>query len=216
MDKKDLLMSPSASVRTTLLPALRPCTAFESVCKEMRWNPEAGHVPRGFCGATGDPEEVRLVLVCAEPGDPHPGENHEADGTETGRLDSVIRYAWDCFSNGHDQFHRNIREILNLFLSGLSFNEQMRRTWITDSVLCSARQEGGSVPHCVAQECIERNLSKQLALFRNATVVALGRKAQNRLRKAGIPFVPAFAAAPPGCNFSGARPSWNAAAQRCT
>ena len=35
----------------------------------MQWQPESGHVPRGFCGETGKPSDVRLVLMVAEPGD---------------------------------------------------------------------------------------------------------------------------------------------------
>jgi len=42
----------------------------------------------------------------------------------------------------------------------------------------------------------------------NALVVALGKKAQDRLRYAGVyNFLPAFAAAPSGCNFRGASES---------
>jgi hypothetical protein len=108
----------------------------------MRWAPDEGHVPRGFCGAGGTLEEVRLVLVVAEPGDPHAGERHGANPAAEGRLDSAYAYAYECFKSGKDLFHRNVRLILNLCWPDIDFDEQMRRTWITESVLCSARTEG--------------------------------------------------------------------------
>jgi len=65
-------MEPNPRIIELLLTAYEPCPSFSSACKSMRWVPERGHIPRGFCGATGDLDEVDLVLVCAEPGDPHP------------------------------------------------------------------------------------------------------------------------------------------------
>ena len=208
-------MKPHPDILATLAPAFEPCEAFASSCTSMRWNPKGGHVPRGFCGATAIPSEVRLVLVCAEPGDPHDRENHEAGGTPNGRLDSVCLYAWNCFANGKDLFHRNVRHILALCWPGLSFVEQMHHTWITDSVLCSARVEGGAVSNCVVRECTSRYLRRQLSLFPGAIVAALGKKAQSRLRQAGVTtFVSAFAAAPPGCNFPEAKASWKEISSR--
>lgn len=85
-----------------LLPAYAPCSGFKATCRAMRWVPHQGHVPRGFCGAAGRLDEVRLVLVCAEPGDPHDGESHAADGTAEGQLRSAYGYAWRSFENGKD------------------------------------------------------------------------------------------------------------------
>lgn len=208
-------MKPHPTIASTLLSAVAPCPGFTGTCQgQVTWSPAKGHVPRGCCGAIGSPEEVGLVLVCAEPGDPHEGEVHSADGTAAGRLDSVLNYAWDCFAGSHDQFHLNIRAIIEMCWPGLAFEKQLRCTWITDSILCSAAREGASMPIRVARECIARNLMQQIALFPNAIVVALGRKAQVRLQKAGVTdFISAYAAAPPGCNFSRAKPSWEAAAR---
>lgn len=174
----------------------------------MRWNPGAGHVPRGFCGATGDLSEVELVLVVAEPGDPHEGESHPADPAAA--LESTFQYSYGCLQTGKDLYHRNIRRILDLCFPSMAFDEQMRRTWKTESVLCSAAKEGGTVPHQVETSCRQRFLDRQLDLLPNAVVVALGSKAAKRLR--GRSFLSAFAAAPPGCNFRGARESWEAVA----
>lgn len=190
------------ALRDSLAPAYRPCASFASVCSSMRWNPARGHVPRGFAGGAGELDEVELVLVFAEPGDPYAGEGHSG-------LDSTYAYTTDCFRTGHDLFHRNVRDILNLCWPRVAFEEQMRCVWLTESVLCSAKTEGGAVNVAVARQCAQRYLSPQLALFPNALVVALGRKAQQRLRAVGFDdFLPVYAVAPPGCNRRGARESW--------
>ena len=198
------------TLATLLLPAYSPCAGFAGSCASMRWAPDRGHVPRGYCGATGDLGDVRLVLVVAEPGDPHVGESHPAE-TPTGVVDSTSSYAYRCFRDGKDQFHRNVRRILDMCFPGMSFDEQMRVTWITESVLCSAGAEGGSVPGPVTMECRRRYLEPQLRALPNAVVVALGSKAAKRLKGVSRVFT-AFAAAPPGCNFAGAVESWRTVA----
>lgn len=202
-------MTPTPIVQALLRRAYDPCVGFAGACASARWNPSAGHVPRGFCGAVGDPEEVCLVLVCAEPGDPHVMESHIDDGTAAGRLSSASMYAWECFAHGKDQFHRNVRELLGLCWPKLTFGQQMRKTWITDSVLCSASKECGPVERRMERECATRYLVPQLREFRGAIVVALGRKAEKRLRRAGISDIEyAYSVAPPGCNHKPARASW--------
>jgi hypothetical protein len=168
-----------------------------------------GHVPRGFCGATGAPEEVRLVLVCAEPGDPHHGENHLADGRAEEQLASAYKYAARCVETGKDQFHRNLRLVMDMCWPSLSFDQQMRRTWITDSVLCSATKEGAQVARDVELACGRRFLRPQLDLFPSAMVGALGGKAAGRLERLGLRrFHRAHSVAPPGCNYPAARGTW--------
>jgi hypothetical protein len=147
-------------------------------------------------------EDIELVLVFAEPGDPHVGETHEG-------LASAYGYASHAFETGKDQFHRNVRAILDSCWPGLSLRDQLKKVWMTESVLCSATKEGGSVSAAATSECGTRYLAPQLQLLPHALVVALGGKAQKRLRAIGFQtFLPAFAVAPPGCNFSGARESW--------
>lgn len=173
----------------------------------MRWSPEVGHVPRGFCGAARSLDEVQLVLVAAEPGDPRKGEAHKPGGSPAEQLTSAYAYAYECFRSGKDLYHRNVRRILDLCWPGEPFPAQLAKVWITDSVLCSARVEGGPIIPQTALECRRRYLDPQPALFPKAVVAALGRKAQARVRN--IPgVIPGFAAAPPGCNFRGARASW--------
>jgi hypothetical protein len=195
-------MPLNPEIAAILEPAYGPCIEFGSACSDMRWQPERGHVPRGFFGAVGDLTEVELVLVFSEPGDPHDDETH------TG-LDSAYARAAMGFGSGRDQFHRNVRAILDLCWPGLPFEEQMRKTWLTESVLCSAAKEGGSVPVRVSRACGNRYLLQQLAKFPTALVVALGGKAQRRLRDLGVTtFLAAGAVAPPGCNRKEIRDSW--------
>lgn len=186
----------------TLAPAYAPCTEFARTCAAMCWRPDMGHVPRGYLGATGSLEEVELVLVFAEPGDPHVGEKHAG-------MQSAYEYAMHAFQSGMDLFHRNVRSILDLCWPGTPFEQQMRKVWMTESVLCSARSEGAPVPAAAARACGERYLLPQLRLFSHALVVALGRKAQSRLSRVGFTsYVSAYAVAPPGCNRREARESW--------
>lgn len=200
--KKPLKGGLHPSLERILTPAYHPCQEFSNNCKVMRWNPDAGHVPRGFLGACGELSEVELVLVFAEPGDPQAGEKHSG-------LQSAYDYAMLTFDAGLDQFHRNVRKILDMCWPGMPFQEQMHKAWLTDSVLCSAPKECGSVSISVSNACGRQYLTAQLALFPNALIVALGTKAQNRLRSLGVTdFVPAYAVAPPGCNRQEALESW--------
>ena len=185
-----------------LLRAYAPCPAFGQACRSMRWDPSHGHVPRGFCGAAGELHEVELVLVGAEPGDPHASESH-AGRDARAQLQSAYDYAYECFRSGTDLYHRNMRLVLHLCWPKAPFEEQMRKVWITDSVLCSAPVEGGKVRAEVEGECRRRYLEAQLALFPTATVAALGRKAQQRLKQVAQrgAVIPAYSVAPPGCNM---------------
>lgn len=84
-------------------------------------------MPRGFCGATGELDKVKLVLVCAEPGDPHPHESHDKTSV-VDIFDSAYKYAYSCFENSKDVFHRNVRRILDLCFPASKFEEQIRLT----------------------------------------------------------------------------------------
>ena len=192
----------------TLAPSHAPCRHFNGNCRDMRWLPAEGHVPRGFCGATGDTSEVELVLVTAEPGDPLPGEIH--DGRD---IVSMAAFSLGCLLRPATPFHQNVRLILDLCFPNTPLEEQFRKVWRTNSVLCSARIECGSVPRLVEKTCISEYLVRQLALIPNAVVAALGSKAQHRLKRAGIS---AFPALHPSCRESSAakRASWEALAAR--
>jgi hypothetical protein len=190
---------PCSDLMHILTPAYR-CPNFDSVCRTMRWDPANGHIPRGFLGATGTPEEVELVLVFAEPGDPHPGDHST--------LDESIQHAYWAFREGPGTFHRNARKLFQLCWPGLTFDKQLRKVWMTESVLCSAEVTTGPVPRPVEQACGHHYLEQQLKLFPNALVVALGDKASNRLLRLGIACERAQSIAPPGGNKPAAYASW--------
>jgi hypothetical protein len=195
--------SPCRELLKILEPAYK-CAEFDLACSEMRWNPVQGHVPRGFYGATGSHDEVELILIFAEPGDPHQSEQHSG-------LESAYKYAAHGFEHGTDLFHRNVLKILNDCWPSLTFAEKMRKVWLTDSVLCSARTEGGVVTATAALACGNRYLRRQIELFPNALVVAFGSKAKTRLKRLGLDnYESAFAVAPPGCNRKEAAESWRA------
>lgn len=195
-------MAIPASIAKVLSPAY-PCPEFEATCSRMRWDPTEGHVPRGFYGATGELFEVELVLIVAEPGDPHPGETHSG-------IPTAYTYAGKCLREGRDLFHRNIRHILSLCWPEASLELQLRRMWLTESVLCSAKSEGAHVPAASARACGKRYLLRQLELFPSAMVVACGRKAQHRLQMLNFGnFLCVGSVAPPEGNKPRARESWD-------
>jgi hypothetical protein len=139
-------MTLSTALADILSPACDQCSEFAATCSAMCWEPKSGHVPRGFAGATGEPSEVELVLVVAEPGNPSDRETH------TG-LASAYDYANQAFEGGRHQFHRNILLILDMCWPEIPFDQKMRRVWITESVLCFASTEGGRISASVSRAC---------------------------------------------------------------
>lgn len=195
-------MTARDELKAILSIACNPCPGFAGACKTMRWAPAQGHVPRGFRGALGSVAEVEFVLVTAEPGDPYPGEAH------TG-FESAAAYSDKNLRKGTDLYHRKLKHILDLCWEGESLDTQLRKAWLTNSVLCSAPIESGNVAAVVTRECARRFLIPQLEMFRGAVVAALGGKAAQRLERAGVSdFLIGTAAAPPGCNRAGAEKSW--------
>lgn len=164
-------------------------------------------MPRGFIGALGTLEEIELVLLIAEPGDPYSSERHEGSNPIE-FIDDVCSYAFAQYERGTDLIHRNMRGILDRCWPGQTLREQLRKSWISETYLCSAVREGGSVPAASWRTCTRDYLAPQLRVLRECVVVAFGKKAQQR--SAGFPFVHrAGAVSPPGCNFAGVKASWD-------
>ena len=158
------------------------CKEFDGACEDiMRWKPEVGHAPRGFYGALGELNEVRLVMILAEPADPGAVENHTAG------IDSAFRFAERCYLHGNlygsSDGHANAREIIRSCFPHLTLKQAMRRVWITESVLCSAPTSGGYVPAACASACVRSYLVPQLQRFPDAVIGAMGSKAYDRVRK---------------------------------
>jgi hypothetical protein len=177
-----------------LMPSLAPCPAFASTCLgEAKWDPSRGFVPRGWLTTAQAIADVQLVLVTAEPGDPADGDDYSAmtaeqtrTATETFALDALERdiLRRKGFSA---PFHRNLRLLIDLCWPEMTVREQISRTWITPTVLCSARTSGGTVKQAIEAECMSRYLVPQLDALRGAFIIALGGKAERRLRRAGHP-----------------------------
>ena len=202
---------PNEQIRSVMLDAYRPCRNFGK-CREAKWDPEHGQLPRGFLGATGEPEDVEVVMVFGEPGRPHDGEVYDAHSGPESLLRSGMQYTYNCHQSGKDQFHKNVRWFMSEIYPGLTFDQQLRRVWLTEGRLCSIDNETGSTTD---RTCASNYLVRQISMLPKATVVAFGtRKAQRYLKGIGISFIPAYALSQPGCNFAGARPSWLAAIEQ--
>jgi len=200
---------PCPELLAIMTPAYGPCREFAAACgAAARWHPGSGQVPRGFVGALGTLAEVELVLLIAEPGDPLPGERH-GGSTANEFVEDTCAYTFAQLQRGTDLFHRNLRGILNSCWPGLDLRQQLHKAWISETYLCSARVEGGTVPASSWRACASDYLAPQLRLLADRVIVALGSKAQQRttgfsgIHRAG-------AVAPPGCNFAGVRASWDA------
>ena len=211
--RKDTPLSytPAREIIEILQAAYEPCPAFKGACNGIAtWNPGAGHVPRGFIGALGATDEVKVVILVAEPGDPHLAESYEGQD----RLGQTCRNTFRVLNEGTDLYHRNLRYLLDSLFPGLKLRDQLRQVWITETYLCSAPEEAGRVPSSAENECVSRYLARQLEVFRGLPVIALGTKAYARANR--IPGVrnvrKAYSVAPPGCNRRTARPSWDDAA----
>jgi hypothetical protein len=197
---------PCEELLEILRPAYLPCCEFGN-CSEARWAPQEGHVPRGYLGATTSAEDVRLVIVFAEPGNPQPSEVYSNERPDN-MIAAVTDTAYRCFSNGQDVFHRNVCWFLSRRFSSLTFDEQLRHTWLTEGRLCSFAKETGGRKD---RRCADHYLERQLDALPNAQIVAAGGKAQDYLTKLKRDFISCYAFAPPGANTKKARWSWETA-----
>ncbi len=170
----------NAELRRILEPAYYPCKGFSRACNGlvMPWNSAAGHVPRGFYGALGDLSEVRLVMVLAQPNNPGSDEDH------TSGIDSAFAYAGQRYRHGDDPGHANTRSIIQKCFCG-SWQEAMRKVWITNSVLCSVKPPRAKAKKWtkVEQCCGEWYLLRQLLLFPHAVIAAMGTEVHSRVNR---------------------------------
>lgn len=182
---------PCKELTKVLLPAYTKCCILTTNCSELKNDVKEGHIPRGFCGAFGGLADVQLVLVLAEPGNPNPDGRHGYEMKTPPRrlLECNVVGVFETIKENKAKrnFHGNIEFILEQCWLGESLEEKFKRTWITESVLCSAAKTCGPIRPIVEQACVEGFLRKQLALLPNAYVVALGRKAEKRMEAASLP-----------------------------
>ena len=112
--------------------SFQPCPGFTGGCRaSARWAPDVGHVPRGFVGALGSRDDVKLIIVTAEPGDPRPGECQQVDPDNlSGSLAHICEFTYRQLETRFSQYHGNVRTVLDLCWPGLDLRSQMTRTWI--------------------------------------------------------------------------------------
>ncbi len=204
-------------LKVILQPAFPICAgaAEGNGChKKVTIDATKGHLPRGFFGATGEIEDVELVLVVAEPGDPSEGDSTE-DLLETYNITTdvfdpkVLDSRTGKPTGG--EFHEKVRYILDECFPNQLFEDQLRKVWFTESVLCSAEETTKYIKMSVVDECGHRYLRAQLELFPNAVIGALGGKAFERIQRLKLKervIINAWAAAPPGCKRPPAKISW--------
>ncbi|MCK9554399.1 hypothetical protein M0R36_01065 [bacterium] len=192
---------PCKPILDILKPCYNKCSGFKKACKKMRWDPSKGYLPQGVCGAVGKVSEVKLVLIVAEPGNPYINQSYYSK-TPRDLMKNVLSDNYYSFKNGEDIFHRNIRCILDLCWPEITFEEKLRKTLITESVLCSAETECANISASIERFCCENYLLKELDLFPKAVIATLGTKATNRLirYRPSSSFMSAYSVSPPGCN----------------
>ena len=198
------------------------CASANSACSCMKAHFKNGLLARGYTGAFGKIEDVELVLVLAEPGNPT---DYETVGKKNPKhiiADSADEIFRKWIAAGATPFHRNLQTILaECWKKSDCWNqtvsqspEIMRRTWITESVLCSAAGSTKRIEKSVEMECAKNFLLPQLLkIFQKSLhrpfIVALGGKAAKRMEQSNIDF-DFKAAAPglPGGNFPESKASW--------
>jgi len=202
---------PCPELAALLEPALAPCRNFLGACSGIaRWDPPSGHVPRGFTGGWGRLDEIDLVLVVAEPGDPIPTEAYSTRGGPSAMLERISAYILEHYAAGTDVYQRSVRRVLDNCWPRMPLYDQLRHAWVTESYLCSAPRESGAVPLVSVRACTRDYLRPQLALLRDRAIVACGKKAQERVRSMGFECLPVSAMAAPEANKPHARESWKA------
>ena len=202
---------PCGELREVLAPAYAPCVAFRHICTKAEWNPARGHVPRGFVGATGSLRDVQLIVLVAEPGGGFSDETYPTSASAQEYISRTVATAYGALRDRRSSFHSNLRFVLDNCWPGESLDEQLRRTWITETYLCSAEKTAGEVPPIAERTCVESYLVRQFALLPGRPIIALGGKAERRVGyRAHV--ISAFAVGKPGSNSPRAQPSWVAAA----
>jgi|TARA_B100000315_G_scaffold247561_1_gene276416 hypothetical protein len=207
---------PCEELLEILKPAYVPCKNFDGICKDkiIGWNPSTGNVPRGYCGAFGDIKDVKLVLVVAEPSNPKDDEKYTSSN-DNDYVFQVSKYVFDCYNDNRSPMHKNVRYIINkCFPDITSFEEQLKKVWITETVLCSANQSTGKIDGECAKACVSTYLEKQLELLSHAYVILLGGKSHQRVgyffeTKNNVSY--ANAVGLPGANTKESKESWERA-----
>jgi len=197
-----------------LNPAYRPCPHLGGACKDLVWDPEHGRVPRGYFGAPCSVSDIELVIVLAEPSSPVETKDRKEDYSWLADCADIASAMADCLTkrflnrDSNDVFARNLASIIQHCWTPLDLETAIQRTWVTESVLCSAKNPCDPILPEAERTCGENYLVRELRLFPTAFLVALGRKAQNRLHALG--YEPTYAPSPakPSGNWHSSKDAW--------
>jgi hypothetical protein len=199
---------PHEKLASILLNAYKPCCNFGK-CIEAKFDPVSGHVPRGFLGATGKLDQVQAIFVLSEPGHPHKSEKYNAELDGSSLLAQSVKYTYSSIKNGTDLIHRNIRWIISEIWADLNFDQALNHLWITEGRLCSIDNEIGKFKDGI---CAPLYLREQFKILPNATIIAFGLKANDRVNLAlgneKREVLKVWAVSPPGANNPKAKESW--------
>ena len=165
----------------TMLVNMQTCSNFKDCGAD--YAPKKGHVPRGFSGATCNPDEVYLVTVSAQPSKPFTKDKkpflEEIYSGDPVRDVDVLLGAEYLRSSATD-YHTNIRTFLDDVFPQFSgdFDRQLKHVWVTQSRHCSISYGFGKIDESVRLICSRKHLVEQVRLFPNAIVLLAGKKPQ--------------------------------------
>jgi len=175
-----------------ILKSAYKCPSFSGVCSNVCYKPELGYMPRGYTGAFGNLADIELILILAEPGNPPESQNEKYnDSLAPNELIAKVASGVEGAIRNHkdSKFHENIADILIECWPGLELENQLKRTWITESVLCAAYKSTAPISTEIELECAHRYLLRHLqCLNKNKSrfVAVLGGKAKRRIQRLPI------------------------------
>ena len=164
-----------------MLVNMQTCSNFKDCGAD--YAPKKGHVPRGFSGATCNPDEVYLVIVSAQPSKPFTKDKkpflEEIYSGGPDRDVDVVLGAEYLRSSATD-YHATIRTFLDDVFPHFcgDFDRQLKHVWVTQSRHCSISYGFGKIDESVRLICSRKHLVEQVRLFPNAIVLLAGKKPQ--------------------------------------
>ena len=152
-------------------------------------------MPSGFLGAVGQPGEVKLWIILYEPSGPEKDQKGRVrpEMSREEMFEHVGAVSFNHYKHRKHRFkshHENVRRLLNRCFRGRyeRFEDQLRLTWLCNSVLCCLPRGEKTFPDDVERACVSLYLKEMAKLIPNAYVLPLGtnKKLARRLRLAEI------------------------------
>ena len=199
---------PNKELVNILIEAYKPCENF-GICKDAKWNPEEGDIPRGFLGAIGSIEDIEAIFIIAEPSTPQ--ETYSTNISNIDHMKEAVDDAYMRYSSMTSLGHKNLNRIMERIWPEIEFNDHLKKVWITESRLCSVSSPLASTSVSDRMLCAEKYLLKQLELFDldKVKIVCFGGKSHETMDRLGVNYLKAGAIYPPGCNFPKTKKSWD-------